>query len=107
MTPPVFDPVIHAPGRLQICAILSAADEAEFAMVRDAIAVSDSVLSKHLKQLEEAGYVTLRKQAANGRQRTWLVLTSAGRKAFAAHVAELQRLAATTVATPLGQGFSG
>lgn len=107
MIPPVFDPVIHAPGRLQICAILSATDEAEFAMVRDAIAVSDSVLSKHLKQLEEAGYIRLRKQASGGRQRTWLALAPAGRKAFAAHVAELQRLAGMTAPTRLGEGFSG
>ncbi len=92
-TVPVFDPVIHAPGRLQICAILSSVDEAEFAMIRDAVKVSDSVLSKHLKQLEEAGYVKLSKIASEGRQRTWLSLTSNGRKAFAAHVAELTRLA--------------
>lgn len=104
---PQFDPVIHAPGRLQICAILSAADEAEFAMVREAIAVSDSVLSKHLKQLEEAGYVTLRKQAHAGRQRTWLALTPAGRSAFAAHVAELTRLAGLTAPAPPGAGFVG
>lgn len=107
MSPPIFDPVIHAPGRLQICAILSAADEAEFALLRDAIKVSDSVLSKHLKQLEEAGFVKLIKAAENGRQRTWITLTPAGRKAFAAHVAELQRLAAMTAPAALGQGFSG
>ncbi|HAD85002.1 MAG TPA: MarR family transcriptional regulator [Brevundimonas sp.] len=100
MKPPVFDAVIHAPGRLQICAILSAA-EAEFAMVRDAIQVSDSVLSKHVKTLEEAGYVAVRKAAQGGRQRTWLSLTSAGRTAFASHVAELNRLAAmTTLVSP-------
>ena len=93
---PVFDPVIHAPGRLQICAMLSAVDQAEFATVRDAIAVSDSVMSKHLKLLEDAGYVTLRKSPFNGRSRTWLALTANGRKAFAAHVAELNRLATTT-----------
>ena len=104
---PVFDPVIHAPGRLQICAILSGVDDAEFAMLRDAIKVSDSVMSKHLKQLEEAGYVTPTKAAMDGRQRTWISLTAAGRKAFAAHVAELQRLAAMTAPAPLGQGFSG
>lgn len=104
---PHFDAVIHAPGRLQICAILSAAEAAEFAMVRDAISVSDSVLSKHLKQLEEAGYVKLRKQACAGRQRTWLELTSVGRAAFAAHVAELTRLAGMTRPAPLGEGFSG
>lgn len=104
---PVFDPVIHAPGRLQICAILSSVDDAEFAMIRDAIKVSDSVLSKHLKQLEEADYVKLTKQAENGRQRTWIALTAKGRKAFAAHVAELNRLAALTAPVPMGQGFSG
>ena len=90
---PVFDPVIHAPGRLQICAILSGVDNAEFAMIRDRLGVSDSVLSKHIKQLEEAGYVALTKAPFDGRQRTWLNLTGPGKKAFAAHVAELQRLA--------------
>ena len=95
MSAPVFDPLIHAPGRLQICAILSAA-EAEFAIVRDAIKVSDSVLSKHVKALEEAGYVAVRKAAMDGRQRTWLSMTSAGKKAFKAHVAELERLVKIT-----------
>ena len=88
-----LDHVIHPPGRLQICALLSATQEAEFAFVRDAIDVSDSVLSKHVKTLEEAGYVSVRKAAAAGRQRTWLALTGQGRKAFAAHMAELTRLA--------------
>ena len=95
MSAPVFDPLIHAPGRLQICAILSAA-EAEFAVERDAIKVSDSVLSKHVKALEEAGYVSVRKAAMDGRQRTWLSMTSAGKKAFKAHVAELERLVKIT-----------
>ncbi|ALJ09127.1 MAG: transcriptional regulator [Brevundimonas aurantiaca] len=93
MSAPVFDALIHAPGRLQICAMLSAADEVEFGVVRDGVGVSDSVMSKHVKQLEEAGYVKLRKAAFAGRQRTWLVLTPTGRKAFAGHVAELTRLA--------------
>ena len=93
---PVFDAVIHAPGRLQICAILSSVSDADFAMIRDAIKVSDSVLSKHLNQLEDAGYVALSKATQDGRQRTWASLTSKGRKAFTAHVAELTRLASLT-----------
>ena len=93
MSAPVFDGVIHAPGRLQICAMLSAADEVEFGVVRDGIGVSDSVLSKHVKQLEEAGYVKVRKAAFAGRQRTWLALTGNGKAAVAGHVAELTRLA--------------
>lgn len=88
-----FDPVIHAPGRLQICGILSAAQEADFAMIRDTLGVSDSVVSKHLKLLEDAGYVRLRKAPFEGRQRTWISLTAAGRQAFSAHLSELARLA--------------
>ncbi|MGV9006713.1 MAG: winged helix-turn-helix domain-containing protein [Brevundimonas sp.] len=105
--PPRFDTVIHAPGRLQICAILSSVVEAEFAMLREALKVSDSVLSKHLKQLEEAGYVVVRKAALDGRQRTWLSLAPAGRSAFVAHVAELNRLAAMTAPMPSGEGVAG
>ena len=37
--------------------------EAEFSLIRDTVRVSDSVLSKHLKALEDAGYVALRKAA--------------------------------------------
>lgn len=90
-----LDPVIHAPVRLQICALLSAVDEAEFTRVREETGVSDSVLSKHLKQLEEAGYLRLRKAVVSSRQRTWLSLTRAGRFAFKAHMGELARLAAS------------
>jgi len=90
---PAFDPLIHPVGRLQIFAVLSTVEQAEFSMVRDAVSVSDSVLSKHVKALEDAGYVRVHKAASGGRQRTWLAVTFAGRKAFAGHVAELTRLA--------------
>lgn len=93
MSAPRLDPVIHAPNRLQICALLSPLEEAEFAVLRDEIGVSDSVLSKHIKQLEDVGYIKLRKCAMNGRQRTWARLTREGRRAFEGHVAELTRLA--------------
>jgi DNA-binding MarR family transcriptional regulator len=89
---PRFDPVVHAPPRLQICGLLSAVDSMEFAAVRDSVGVSDSVLSKHVKQLEEAGYVAVRKATIASRQRTSLSLTKAGRAAFASHVAELRRI---------------
>lgn len=88
-----FDPVIHAPGRLQICAILSGVDQAEFSLLRDRLGVSDSVLSKHLKLLEESDYVALTKATQDGRQRTWANLTKQGKAAFKAHVVELNRMA--------------
>jgi DNA-binding MarR family transcriptional regulator len=90
---PHFDAVIHPPPRLQICGLLAAVDTMEFAAVRDRVEVSDSVLSKHVKQLEEAGYVRVSKATIASRQRTSLSLTREGRRAFDAHVAELRRIA--------------
>lgn len=87
-----LDPVVHAPLRLQICALLAAADEVGFATVREGLDVSESVLSKHIKVLESAGYVAIRKSTSDARQRTWLVLTQQGRTAFGAHAAALRVL---------------
>jgi DNA-binding MarR family transcriptional regulator len=87
-----FDAVVHPPPRLQICGLLAAVDTMEFAAVRDAVGVSDSVLSKHVRQLEDAGYVRVRKATVASRQRTSLALTDTGRAAFSAHVAELRRI---------------
>jgi len=90
--PAALDPVIHAPLRLQICAMLAAAETVDFATVREMLDVSESVLSKHVKVLEEAGYVAVRKATSDHRQRTWLALSAAGRKAFVAHAAALRTL---------------
>lgn len=89
---PRFDAVVHMPPRLQICGLLAAITTMDFATVRDQVGVSDSVLSKHVKQLEEAGYVTVAKSTRASRVRTSLSLTKAGRGAFDAHVAELRRI---------------
>jgi DNA-binding MarR family transcriptional regulator len=94
-----FDPVVHAPNRLQICAMLAAVESAEFAAVRDELGVSDSVLSKHVKVLEDAGYVQVKKATVTSRHRTWLALTRAGRRALDSHIAELQRLLSSGPAT--------
>ena len=89
---PKLDPLIHAPARLQVVTTLSAVSEAEFATLRSALEVSDSVLSKHISALADAGYVRSRKGVQAGRRTTWIGLTSAGRKALREHVAALRQL---------------
>jgi len=91
---PVFDPVVHAPQRLQICALLARGGAVEFGVLRDALAVSDATLSKHLKTLTEAGHVELRRvQRPRGQARTWVELTPTGVVAVRGHFAFLQGLA--------------
>ncbi|MER6830525.1 transcriptional regulator [Streptosporangium sp. NPDC000563] len=87
-----LDDVIHAPVRLSIMAALSVTDKAEFRFLRDTIEVSDSLLSKHVITLEEAGYVSVEKAFVGKRPRTWLAITDEGRQAFHDYVSVLRRL---------------
>ncbi|MCF2909426.1 transcriptional regulator [Pseudoalteromonas sp. DL2-H2.2] len=87
-----FDPLIHAHNRLQICALLESVAEMEFSVVKAQLSVSDSVLSKHVKALEQAGYITLSKRTSLARQRTWLSLTRDGELAYLGHVAALREI---------------
>lgn len=87
-----FDEIVHAPNRLRICAILSAVSSADFATVKEALAVADSVLSKHVRVLHEAGYIDVHKSTCASRVRTSLSLTGAGRTAYDGHLAALQAI---------------
>ncbi|MFE3448748.1 transcriptional regulator [Nonomuraea sp. NPDC059194] len=91
-----FDAVIHAPNRLRICALLEAAEQVEFGVVRERLGVSDSVLSKHVSVLMDAGYVEQAKAVRDTRQRVWLSLTKPGRTAYRAHVAALRAIVGET-----------
>jgi DNA-binding MarR family transcriptional regulator len=94
-----FDKVIHPQNRLQICAILATAEAVEFSSVRTALGLSDSVLSKQITILEEAGYVDRAKVKHDLRRRTWIALTARGREAFEGHLAELRRIVNSAAST--------
>jgi DNA-binding MarR family transcriptional regulator len=100
MTAEAFDEIIHNPVRLRVCAMLVGLEHAAFPLLRDELGVSDSVLSKHLAALEAAGYVALTKATSEGRLRTSVSLTAAGRKAYTEHVAALRSIVgAATLST--------
>lgn len=84
--------LIHAPVRLELLTTLSGVSEAEFATLRSVLGVSDSVLSKHLSALADAGYVMSRKGVRAGRRTTWVQLTKDGNTALREHVAALRAL---------------
>ncbi len=97
MSEATFDNVIHAPVRLRICGLLRQADHLDFAVLRDALQISDATLSKQVKILAAADYVFSGKATSStrrdARQITWLSLTRAGQSAFDAHVRALQKIA--------------
>jgi len=104
MTAPKFDELIHPSTRLSLVATLAAADWAEFAFLKDRLALSDSALSKQLATLEEAGYVATERYLVGGRRKLRARLTAPGREAYDGHVAALHQVigsaGSTTSSTP-------
>ncbi len=79
--------------RLSIVAALDGVPRAEFGPLRDLLEVSDSVLSKQVAALEQAGYVTVHKGRVERRVRTWLAITPAGAEALRRHLRAVRDVA--------------
>lgn len=88
-----LDELINTPVRFSLMAALGVGDEVEFRALRDSLEISDSLLSQHLRVLEKAGYVAVRKGFVGKRPRTWVTATEAGRAAFTTHYAALRAIA--------------
>jgi DNA-binding MarR family transcriptional regulator len=88
-----LDDLFGHPVRFSIAALLAAASRVEFSFVRDHVEVTDSMLSKQVSNLEQAGYVKVDKGFVGKRGRTWLSLTKQGRRTFERHLSALREIA--------------
>ena len=90
-----IDPVIHEKSRLSIITLLAGrATPWAFQELRDELGMSDGNLITHLRSLEQAGYVTARKDPGPGRPRTAYHLTPTGATAFDAYLKVLALIVA-------------
>jgi DNA-binding MarR family transcriptional regulator len=87
-----IDDIIHSRIRLAIIAVLATVDEAEFTFLREKVNATDGNLSVHLKKLEDAGYIKVRKSFIERKPVTNYKLTAGGRKAFEQYVNQLEQL---------------
>jgi len=89
-----LDDTVHQRVRLGILAVLSETTECTFAVLRDELDLTDGNLSRHVRVLEEAGLVEVKKGYEGRRPCTWLRLTRQGRAALHDEIAALERLLA-------------
>jgi len=85
--------IIHQPVRLRIMATLvtlKPADEVDFTYLRDLLEVTDGNLGAHLRKLEEARYIVIKKTFVDRKPRSFISATPEGRKAFDQHVQALE-----------------
>jgi DNA-binding MarR family transcriptional regulator len=84
--------LVYQRSRLGILAILVEASSSQFPFLRETLQLSDGNLSRHLGVLEAASLVKIGKGRRGTRPPTSVLITRAGREAFAAEVAVLRRL---------------
>ena len=87
-----IDEILASRVRLAIVAFLAGARSADFAAVRDATKTTDGNASVHLRRLEDAGYIAMRKRFVARKPQTQYSLTERGRRALLAYVAHLEAL---------------
>ena len=90
--PADLDSTIHAPKRLAALAILSGANEVEFAFLLERLELTASDLSKQMATLIDAGLVDSRKTGQGRGSSTWYRLTGAGKGEFEAYRSALRSM---------------
>ena len=87
-----LDRVVHSPARLMILAFLAAVDSADFTFLMNQVGLTRGNLSSHLKTLEEAGYVEIRKEFVDRVPHTLIQLTGSGREAIQAYRQQMRAI---------------
>ncbi|MBP7264264.1 MAG: transcriptional regulator [Spirochaetia bacterium] len=86
-----LDELLHSRIRLAVTAALAGVDEADFSWLRDVVGASDGNLASHLRKLEDAKYVLMRKTFVGRKPVTYYALSAHGRQAFTAYVRALSK----------------
>jgi DNA-binding MarR family transcriptional regulator len=77
-------------SRMGIMAILMVNEWADFVALRDALKLTDGSLASHLKALIKEKQIEVEKKFVDDKPRTSYRATPEGRRAFEAHLAELE-----------------
>lgn len=87
-----IDDVIHSRIRTSIMAVLVSVEEAEFNFLKEKVNATDGNLSVHIKKLEEAGYVSVKKFFIERKPHTKYKITGKGYKAFDLYIKQLESI---------------
>jgi len=89
--PGKLDPLIHERVRLGVLVLLSVHGTLDFKSLKDSLNVTDGNLSQHLRKLEDAGYIKVKKSFVKRRPKTTYSLTPMGRKRLSEYLENLEK----------------
>ena len=84
-----LDPLLQHRGRLGAIVLLSSAD-LSFTRLRELLDETDGNLGAQLRKLEDAGYLSVKKEFVERKPLSWYSLTSEGRQALKSHLKAME-----------------
>ena len=87
-----LNPAFDHRNRLAIMSVLAVNDWVEYNTLKELLQLTDGNLASHLKPLEAAEYIIVRKQFVGRRPQTTSAVTDTGKAAFKAHLDALEAL---------------
>ena len=84
--------IIHSRIRLAIMSVLITLEEAEFKFLKEKVSTTDGNLSVHLKKLENAEYIEVKKEFIDRKPVSTYKLSKKGREAFELYIKKLEDL---------------
>jgi DNA-binding HxlR family transcriptional regulator len=87
-----LDEIIHSRIRLAVISVLISVEEAEFNFLKEKVNTTDGNLSVHIRKLEEAGYIKVKKEFIDRKPKTVYSLSSKGEKAFEIYIERLEKM---------------
>lgn len=95
-----MDRLLEHRSRLGACLLLTQTGAMNFIRLRELLGETDGNLGAHLRKLEDANYIEVRKEFAERKPVTWYQIAPAGAKALRAHMAALETLVSSTSSSP-------
>lgn len=86
-----IDSLLHSRIRLAVVSFLSACEESDFTTIKNKVGASDGNLTTHLRKLEDAEYVHMRKDFIGRKPITYYKLTPKGLDAFFKYIENLKK----------------
>ncbi|OGV58203.1 MAG: hypothetical protein A2X49_03300 [Lentisphaerae bacterium GWF2_52_8] len=87
-----LDKIIHEPARLVMCGILNEFEEVEFKFLLSTTGLSTGNLVTHLRKMEDAGYLNVKKEFKDRKPCTSYCFTELGLNAYRQHIKNLKNL---------------
>jgi DNA-binding transcriptional ArsR family regulator len=85
-----LDPLLQHRSRLGAMVLLGGVEALSFVRLRELLGETDGNLGAQLRKLEDAGYVSARKEFVRRKPITWYSLSRLGHQALKAHLAAME-----------------